>query len=90
MTEEQKKQIENRINWIYSHSYDSILSAEWKGIDFTLKALGYCAICEFNEYKIIKINWVLLGSHYQMATYRVLECSTKSIFQSFLGEKNVY
>ena len=57
MTEEQKKQIEDRINWIYNHSYDSILAAEWKGIDFTLKALGYCAICEFNEYKIIKINW---------------------------------
>ena len=64
MTEEQKKQIEDRINWIYSHSYDSILAAEWKGIDFTLKALGYCAICEFNEYKIIKINWQSLPNGY--------------------------
>lgn len=46
MTEEQKKQIENRINQIARHSYNSVLSAEWKGIKFILNVMGYYPIYE--------------------------------------------
>lgn len=56
MTVKQKKQIEARINWIASHSYNPVLAAEMEGIEFSLKVLGYFAAYEYGEYKILKIN----------------------------------
>lgn len=56
ITEEQKKQIEYRINQIARHSYNSVLSAEWKGIKFILNVMGYYPIYEWGEYKIVKMN----------------------------------
>ena len=56
MTEKQKKQIEDRINWIASHSYDPVLSGEWKGVNFALKVMGYYPIYEWGEYKIVKLD----------------------------------
>ena len=56
ITEEQKKQIEYRINQIARHSYNSVLSAEWKGIKFALKVMGYYPIYEGGEYKIVKLD----------------------------------
>lgn len=56
LTEEQKKEIEYRINQIARHSYNSVLSAEWAGIKFTLKVMGYYPIYEWGEYKIVKLD----------------------------------
>ena len=56
ITEEQKKQIEYRINQIARHSYNSVLSAEWKGINFVLEVLGYFGSYNFGEYKIVKMD----------------------------------
>ena len=56
LTEEQKKEIEDRINQIARHSYNSVLSAEWKGIKFALKVMGYYPIYEWGEYKIVKLD----------------------------------
>ena len=56
MTKEQKKQIEGRINWIASHSYNPVLAAEMEGIEFSLKVQGYFASYEYGEYKILKSN----------------------------------
>ena len=56
LTEEQKKEIEYRINQIARHSYNSVLSAEWKGIKFALKVMGYYPIYEWGEYKIVKLD----------------------------------
>ena len=56
MTVKQKKQIESRINWIASHSYNPVLAAEMEGIEFSLKVLGYFASYEYGEYKILKAN----------------------------------
>ena len=56
LTEEQKKEIEYRINQIARCSYNSILSAEWKGIKFVLKVMGYYPIYEWGEYKIVKLD----------------------------------
>ena len=56
LTEEQKKEIEYRINQIARCSYNSVLSAEWKGIKFALKVMGYYPIYEWGEYKIVKLD----------------------------------
>ena len=56
LTEEQKKEIEYRINQIAKHSYNSVLSAEWAGIKFTLKVMGYYPVYEWGEYKIVKLD----------------------------------
>ena len=56
MTEKQKKQIEDRINWIASHSYDPVVSGEWKGVNFVLEVLGYFGSYNFGEYKIVKLD----------------------------------
>ena len=56
MTEEQKKEIENRLNWIGSHSYNIALEHEFKGICFMLKILGYYASLNFGEYQVKKIS----------------------------------
>ena len=56
MTVKQKKQIESRINWIASHSYNHVLAAEKEGIEFSLKVLGYFDSYEYGEYKILKAN----------------------------------
>ena len=56
ITEEQKKQIEYRINQIARHSYNPVLSAEWTGIKFVLKVMGYYPTYEWGEYKIVKLD----------------------------------
>ena len=56
LTEEQKKEIEYRINQIARCSYNSILSAEWKGVNFVLEVLGYFGSYNFGEYKIVKLD----------------------------------
>ena len=56
LTEEQKKEIEYRINQIARHSYNPVLSAEWTGIKFTLKVMGYYPTYAWGEYKIVKLD----------------------------------
>ena len=56
LTDEQKKEIEYRINQIARHSYNPVLSAEWTGIKFTLKVKGYYPTYEWREYKIVKLD----------------------------------
>ena len=56
LKKKKKKEIEYRINQIARCSYNSILSAEWKGIKFALKVMGYYPIYEWGEYKIVKLD----------------------------------
>ena len=54
MTEEQKREIENRLNRMEGHSYNVALEYEYNAINFVLNTLGYYIDWEFCEYKIKK------------------------------------